>query len=105
MDFITRERFEKVIKNKQIINLDELITVIENEFGYTVNLEEKNKVNLNEQQKKKMSKVIFNNPEVLKQLQESSLESDDEYIGNEDEFMEIIREDKPNDGQLWRRME
>jgi hypothetical protein len=29
MDFITRERFEKVIKNKHIINLDELISVIE----------------------------------------------------------------------------
>jgi hypothetical protein len=100
MDYITRERFEKVIKNKNVINLDELITIIEEEFGYTVNLEEKNKVNINEQQKKKMSKVIFNNPEVLKQLHESLLESDDDYIKNEEEFMKIIREDKPNDGQL-----
>jgi hypothetical protein len=100
MDYITRERFEKVIKNKNVINLDELITIIENEFGYTVNLEEKNKINLNEQQKKKMTKVIFNNPEVLKQLHESSLESDDDYIRNEEEFMKIIREEKPNDGHL-----
>ena len=100
MDYITRERFEKVIKNKNVINLDELITIIEEELGYTVNLEEKNKVNINEQQKKKMSKVIFNNPEVLKQLHESLLESDDDYIKNEEEFMKIIREDKPNDGQL-----
>jgi hypothetical protein len=100
MDFITRERFEKVIKNKHIINLDELISVIENEFGYTVNLEEKNKVIFSDQQKRKMTKAIFNNPEVLKQLHESSLESDHEYIEDEEEFMKIIREEKVYDGQL-----
>jgi hypothetical protein len=47
-----------------------------------------------------MTKAIFNNPEVLKQLHESSLESDHEYIEDEEEFMKINREEKVYDGQL-----
>jgi hypothetical protein len=97
MQFITRERFDKAVKNKDIINLEELVNIIENEFGYSVNLEEKNKEIYTIEQRKAMTKAIFNHPEVLKQLSESSFESDNEYIEEEIEFIEFIREAQEND--------
>jgi hypothetical protein len=100
LEYITRERFDNVVKNKHIINLEELINIIENEFGYSVNLEDKDKGTYNKQQIREMTKAIFNNPKVLKQLHESSLEPDDEYIEGEEEFIKLIHEDKQNDGQI-----
>jgi hypothetical protein len=99
MEFITRECFDKAVKNKDIINLEELVNIIENEFGYSVNIEEKNKEMYTKEQRKAMTKAIFNHPAVLKQLSESSFKSDNEYIEDDNEFIEFIREAQENDRQ------
>ncbi|HLO11356.1 MAG TPA: hypothetical protein VK190_03785 [Pseudoneobacillus sp.] len=97
MEFITRERFDRNLKNKHYIDLAELVNVIETEFGYFVKLEEKNKDDFSTKQRETMTKSIFNNPIVLKQLQESSEEDENEYIENEEDFVQIIREHKDNE--------
>ncbi|WP_066309749.1 hypothetical protein [Bacillus sp. FJAT-29814] len=100
MQYITRERFEKIVKGKDKIDLEELVMVIENEFGYSVKLEEKNGGDFSEIQKRKMTDLIFSNEGVLKQLSESSKESDDDYIDDEEEFMRLIKEAAGNGSEI-----
>lgn len=71
--------------------------MIESEFGYYVKVEGKNKNIFTEKQKKEMSKFICNDPGVVKQLKDSLLESDEEYIEEEEEFIHLIREAQANE--------
>lgn len=96
MEYITRERFEKIVKNKHRIDLEELVMVIESEFGYSVKLEEKDKNTFTELQRRSMTDIIFKNENVLKQLHDSSFESDDDYIEDEEAFMKLIHVDRDN---------
>jgi hypothetical protein len=96
MQYITRERFEKIIRGKDKIDLEELVMVIENEFGYSVKLEEKKQADFTEGQKTRMTDLIFSNEQVLKQLRKSSKESEDDYIDDEETFMRIIKEAADN---------
>jgi hypothetical protein len=105
MQYITRERFEKIVKGKDKIDLDELVMVIENEFGYSVKLEEKNGINISEEQTRKMTDLIFSNEDVLKQLHESSKETDDDYIDDEEEFMRLIKEAADNGREIESKLE
>jgi hypothetical protein len=96
MQYITRERFDKIVRGKDKIDLEELVMVIENEFGYSVKLEEKNPNCFTEEQKRRMTDLIFSNEYVQKQLRESSKESDDDYIDDEETFMRIIKDAADN---------
>lgn len=53
MDFITKEQFEKSLGDKSRIELDDLIHVIEEQFGYKVSIAK----NYTEEQKEKMTKA------------------------------------------------
>ncbi|MFC7394014.1 hypothetical protein [Scopulibacillus cellulosilyticus] len=92
MDYISREQFDKIVNNKSLIALDELVNAIES-LGYSVAIEKKPQ--LTEKQKKYMTKAIFNNKEILEQLKEAS--SNQDYIKDDKEAIKIIREAR-NDG-------
>ncbi|MBW8351863.1 hypothetical protein K0H71_20900 [Bacillus sp. IITD106] len=91
MDYITKETLDKYVKGKSVIKLKDFAELFEKEFGITVPLSEKvNYEKLAEEQKRKLTKAIFSNEDVLEQLRKASNERD--YIGNDEEAMQIIRE-------------
>jgi hypothetical protein len=88
VDFITKEQFEKSLGNKSKIALNDLIHVIEEQFGYKVSISKK----FTEEQKKKMTKAIFTNEDVLKQLDESELEPEGNDIGSFEAYTRFMKE-------------
>lgn len=88
MDFITKEQFDKSLGNKSRIELDDLIYVIEEQFGYKVFISKK----YTEEQKKRMTKAIFTNEDVLRQLDESELEPEGNDIGSYEAYTRFMKE-------------
>ncbi|WP_314000051.1 hypothetical protein [uncultured Paenibacillus sp.] len=88
MDFITKEQFDKSLGNKTKIELDDLIHLIEEQFGYNVSVSKK----FTEEEKKKMTKVIFTNEDVLRQLAESDLEPEEHDIETFEAYTRYMNE-------------
>lgn len=90
MKYITREQFDKVVKDKNEIKADDLVYVLEEKLGYAVSLEEK--LQLTDEQRKRMTDFVFTNDDILSQLHEAS--KNPEYIEDDEEAYKIIREAK-----------
>jgi hypothetical protein len=88
VDFITKEQFDKSLGNKSKIGLDDLIQVIEEQFGYKVSISKK----YTDEEKKKMTKAIFTNEDVLRQLDESELEPEGNDIGSYEAYIRFMKE-------------
>lgn len=92
MQFVTNEQFSKFydqldkLKSKNMIDIQEIFSVMEEQLGYPVSIPE-----LTDNQKKKMTDAIFSNEHILYQLHESALESDQDLIEDKDTFMQVIR--------------
>lgn len=92
MEFITREQFDSKIKNKSIIELDELIHLIAEQFGYNVSITKKQS---DEELTKRVAKAILSNEDVLDQLRKAQADRDagiSNFIDDEDEFSRLADE-------------
>lgn len=91
MDYITKETLDKYVKDKAIIELKDFAELFEKEFGIVIPLREKvNYEKLTEAEKRRVTKAIFSNADVLKQLHKATTERD--YIENDVEAIQIIKE-------------
>ncbi len=96
LDYIKKETLDKNVKGKSVIALTDFAELFEKEFGIVVPLKEKTTYEkLTEEQRRKLTKAIFYNEEVLEQLRKASTERD--YIQNDEEAIQIIK--KAGDGQ------
>jgi hypothetical protein len=84
--YITREEFDQMFQDKNEIEAEDLIYVLEEKLGYAVSLEKKPQ--LTDEQRKRMTDWIFSNEDILKQLRESAKNQD--YIEDEEEFARFI---------------
>lgn len=91
MEYITKERFERNIKSTSVVELVELVKVIEEEFGYSVSLAKKDRDKLTEEQKKRMTKAVFENKEILRQLDQSEWDQEENDITDPHEFAKLLR--------------
>lgn len=88
MQFVTKKQIDQFyykFKDKDIVDLDEMLTVFEEVFEYHAPVSM-----LSEEKKKKITKSLFMNPEVIKDLRESA--NDTELIDDEEEIMRIVHE-------------
>jgi hypothetical protein len=91
MDYITKETLNKYVKDKSIIELKDFAEIFVKEFGIVMPLTEKVDLNnLTDEQKKKMTKAIFTNEDVLEQLRKASI--DPQYVEDDEEALNTINE-------------
>lgn len=77
LDYITKETLDKYVKGKTVIELQVFAEMFEKEFGICIPYKESLDYNkLNDGQKRKMTKAIFSNKEILDQLHEASVHQD-----------------------------
>lgn len=91
MQKVSRETVEGVIdkifhnnKKGSEIPVDVLIFSLIEEF--------KPKNELSQEQKNQLAELIFFNPDVMRQLEESEMEPETEYISNYDEYLKFKNE-------------
>lgn len=91
MDYITKETLNKYVKDKSVIELKDFAEIFVKEFGIVIPLAEKVDLNnLTDEQKRKMTKAIFTNEDVLDQLYNAAIHP--EYIYDDEEALNIINE-------------
>lgn len=66
---LSKEQLEQSIKNKSYVELDDLVQLIEDNFGYSVTL--RKKASLTDEQKKNLTAEIFKDEGVLYQLRQA----------------------------------
>jgi hypothetical protein len=93
VDYITKETLDKYVKGKSVIKLKDFAELFEKEFGIVIPFREKvDYEKLTDDKKRKLTKAIFSNEEVLEQLRKASTESN--YVENDKEAIQIIKEAK-----------
>jgi hypothetical protein len=93
MEYITKETLDKYVKGKEVIELKDFAELFEKEFGILIPFREKvDYEKSTEDQKRKLTKAIFSNQDVLKQLRKASTERN--YVDNDEEAIQIIKEAK-----------
>ncbi len=91
MDYITKETLDKYVKGKTVIELQVFAEMLEKEFGIHIPFNESvHYNNLTDGQKRKMTKAVFSNKDILDQLHEASVHQD--YVEDEKEALTIIKE-------------
>jgi hypothetical protein len=89
---ISKEQFEQSFKDKSYFELEDLVHLIEDNFGYTVTLKKKDSSELTDEQKKQMASAIFKDEGVLHQLRQSQKDLEagiSSYSDSEEEFASI----------------
>lgn len=92
---ISKEQLNQSFKNKHIIELEDLVHIIEESFGYHVTLNRKDAPCLTDDQKVRMNSVIFKDEDVLYQLGQAKKDRDagiSTYSDDEEEFMQLVKE-------------
>jgi hypothetical protein len=92
---LTKEQFEQSFKDKPYVELEDLVHLIEENFGYNVMLKRKDSSNLTDEQKKQMTSAIFNNEEILYQLRQAKKDREagiSTYSDSDEEFAQILSE-------------
>ncbi|MEX1030816.1 MAG: hypothetical protein WDZ91_12345 [Paenibacillaceae bacterium] len=92
---LSKEQLEQSFKNKSIVELEDLVHLIEENFGYTVTLNKKENGNISDEQKKLMTSLIFKDEGVLYQLRQAQKDREDgisTYSDCEEEFAKLITE-------------
>lgn len=91
LDFITKETLDKYVKGKSVIELKVFAEMFEKEFGIQIPLKSSaDYKHMTNDQKRKMTKAIFSNKDILDQLREASVHHD--YVEDEKEALSIINE-------------
>lgn len=93
---ISKEQLEQSFKNKPYVELKDLVQLIEENFGFNVSLQRKDEqLTLTDEQKKRMTSVIFKDEGVLYQLQQAQKDRKDgisTYSDSEEEFAQLLNE-------------
>lgn len=92
---ISKEQFEQSFKDKSFFELEDLVHLIEDNFGYNVTLKKKDNSELTDEQKKKMEFVIFKDESVLHQLRQTQKDVEagiSAYSDSEEEFARLLYE-------------
>ncbi|QGQ98458.1 hypothetical protein EHS13_28040 [Paenibacillus psychroresistens] len=77
MQYVTKEQFDEfynTFKNRNVIEVNELVQVMEKQFGYKADLIQPTPTL---EQKGKITDAIFSNQEILQQLRQSKMDRDD----------------------------
>ncbi|MWC26916.1 hypothetical protein [Paenibacillus sp. MMS18-CY102] len=95
---LSKHELEQSFRDKSVVELEDLVHLIEDHFGYHVRLTRKEEqVSLPDIQKKKMTAAIFNDPNVIHQLTQAELDRQkgiSTYSDDEEEFARLIAETK-----------
>jgi hypothetical protein len=92
---ISKEQFEQTFKDKPYFELEDLVHLIEDNFGYNVTLKKKATTELTDEQKKNMTAVIFKDESVLHQLRQTQKDVEagiSTYSDSEEEFARLLDE-------------
>jgi hypothetical protein len=93
VEYITKETLDKYVKGKAVIELKDFAELFEKEFGILIPFRGKvDYEKFTEDQKRKLTKAIFLNDDVLEQLRKASTERN--YVENDEEAFQIIKEAK-----------
>lgn len=90
---LSKEQLEQSFKDKSYVELDDLVQLIEDNFGYSVTLKKKD--SLSDKQKKKMTSEIFMDEGVLYQLRHAKKDREagiSTYSDSEEEFAKLLTE-------------
>ncbi|MDT3425092.1 ribosomal protein L7/L12 [Paenibacillus forsythiae] len=93
---ISKEQLEQSFKDKSYVELKDLVQLIEENFGFSVTLQRKDKQpTFTEEQKKRMTSLIFKDDSVLTQLHQAQKDRTDgisTYSDSEEEFAKLLDE-------------
>jgi|GEM_PF-2040601 len=93
---ISKEVLTQSLLGKSTVELEDLVHMIEEHFGYNVQLSRKEGApTLTDQQKKELTSIIFHEPDVRYQLERAEKdrrEGISTYSDDEDEFAQLLTE-------------
>ncbi|UQZ35827.1 hypothetical protein C2I18_21220 [Paenibacillus sp. PK3_47] len=93
---ISKEQLEQSFQGKSYVDLKDLVQLIEENFGFNVTLQRKDEQpTFTEEQKKRMTSVIFKDEGVLSQLRQAHRDRENgisTYSNNEEEFAQLLKE-------------
>ncbi|MNP46097.1 hypothetical protein D3C76_1400690 [compost metagenome] len=94
---ISKEKLELSFQDKSYVDLKDLVQLIEENFGFNVTLQRKDdgQPTFTDEQKKRMTSVIFKDEGVLSQLQQAQKDRKDgisTYSDSEEEFAQLLKE-------------
>lgn len=92
---ISKEQLEQSFQGKSYVELKDLVQLIEENFGFNVTLQRKDEPVFTDEQKKRMTSVIFKDEDVLSQLRQAQRDRENgisTYSNSEDEFAQLLKE-------------
>jgi hypothetical protein len=93
---ISKEQLEQRFRDKSYVELKDLVQLIEEILGFNVSLQRKDEQpTITDEQKKRMTSVIFKDEGVLSQLQQAQKDRKDgisTYSDSEEEFAKLLNE-------------
>ncbi|BCG58409.1 hypothetical protein [Paenibacillus sp. URB8-2] len=93
---ISKEQLEQSFKDKTYVELKDLVQLIEENFGFNVTLQWKDKQpTFTEEQKKRMTSLIFNDDGVLSQIHQAQNDRKNgisTYSDSDEEFEKLLNE-------------
>ncbi|MBP2112216.1 hypothetical protein J2Z70_002370 [Paenibacillus silagei] len=92
---ISKEQLEQSFQGKSYVELKDLVQLIEENFGFNVTLQRKDEPEFTDEQKKRMTSVIFKDEDVLSQLRQAQRDRENgisTYSNSEDEFAQLLKE-------------
>ncbi|WP_054939724.1 hypothetical protein [Paenibacillus ihuae] len=93
---ISKEQLEQSFQGKSYVDLKDLVQLIEENFGFNVTLQRKDEQpTFTDEQKKRMTSVIFKDESVLSQLEQAQKDRKDgisTYSDSEEEFAQLLKE-------------
>lgn len=93
---ISKEQLEQSFRDKSYVELKDLVQLIEENFGFNVSLQRKDEQpTLTNEQKQRMTSVIFKDESVLSQLQQAQKDRKDgisTYSDSEEDFAQLLKE-------------
>lgn len=95
---LSKHKLEQSFKGKSVVELEDLVLLIEDHFGYHVQLTRKDDSPiLTDEQKRMLNSAIFNDPDVINQLIQAENDRQNgisTYSEDEDEFSRLLTEVK-----------
>jgi hypothetical protein len=92
---ISKEQLDHSFKDKSVVKLEDLVHLIEENFGYQVTLKRKDGPILTDEQKKRMTSAIFKDESVLYQLNQAQKDRESgitTYSDSDEEFARLLNE-------------
>jgi hypothetical protein len=97
MEPIRKEQMHQYLR-EMVKDKDELLKVIDiigkecENVGMIVSIEDNSRKEYTEKQKRKMTKAVFENKDILEQLEASEIDSENDDIDNVEQMMKLVSE-------------